>query len=153
MLFAQRRSSSSLSLGLHRPHRVESPRPARLSDRVDPVAGTSNRSRPAMSSAGMSSAATGSSVQVVLTSRGARAVPVRSVACDVSPVAVLRRPPSRLGGAPCAIPGAIPCATPGAIPLAAVPATVGAANGSHHAIELVGACMMIAVFLVLALFA
>ena len=146
MLFAQRRPSSSLSLGLHRPHRVESTRLARPCDRVDSAIGTANRSRPAMSSAAMRSAAmssadTGSSVQVVLTSRGARAVPVQSVACDVSPVVLLRRSPGRLADAPVAA------------PLAAVPATVGAANGSHHAIELVGACMMIAVFLVLALFA
>lgn len=141
MLFAQRRSSSSLSLGLHRPLRIESPRSARPSDRVAPPAGTSNRYRPVAAG----SAARSNPVQVVLTSRGARAVPVQSVACDVSPVALLRRLPSHLGN----VPGAAVLAAPSA----ASPVAVDAANGSHHAIELVGACMMIAVFLVLALFA
>ena len=141
MLFAQRRSSSSLSLGLHRPLRIESPRSARPSDRVAPPAGTSHRYRPVAAS----SAARSNPVQVVLTSRGARAVPVQGAACDVSEAALLRRAPSRLG----AVPGVAACA----MPSAAATATVGAANGSHHAIELVGACMMIAVFLVLALFA
>lgn len=125
MLFAQRRSSSPLSLGLHRPVRIESPRPARASDRVQ-AANPAARSR---------------SVHVVLTSRGVRAVPPQSVACDVP----LRRPPVRLG--------ATTSPTSSAAAVAVADPTTSTANGSHHAIELVGACMMIAVFLVLALFA
>ena len=141
MLFAQRRPSSSLSLCLHRPVRIESLRSAGPTERVAPPAGASNRHRPVLASrVGRSNP-----VQVVLTSRGARAVPLQGAACDVSQAGWQRRSSSRsveAAGAPS-----------GAADLAAAPATVGVANGTHHAIELVGACMMIGVFLILALFA